>query len=162
ARNGMLFTRDGKLMIRNARHTRDPRPVEEGCACYTCGRFSRGALRHRVLARELLGAALATVHHLHFYLRLMREFRAALREGSRGGSPGEGAGEVVSRSVLYRVLLFVVLTAATIVFLVPTFVRPAPAFWPWRQPVRLGLDLQGGTHLLYGVEIEQAIDNTVD
>ena len=68
----------------------------------------------------------------------------------------------MSRSVLYRVLLFVVLTAATIVFLVPTFVRPAPAFWPWRQPVRLGLDLQGGTHLLYGVEIEQAIDNTVD
>ncbi|TMA69432.1 MAG: hypothetical protein E6J68_01525, partial [Deltaproteobacteria bacterium] len=68
----------------------------------------------------------------------------------------------MSRSVLYRVLLFVVLTGATIVFLVPTFVRPAPAFWPWRQPVRLGLDLQGGTHLLYGVEIEQAIDNTVD
>src|SRR5206468_686616 len=43
-----------------------------------------------------------------------------------------------------------------------TFVRPAPAFWPWRQPIRLGLDLQGGTHLLYGVEIDQAIDNTVD
>ncbi len=68
----------------------------------------------------------------------------------------------MSRSVLYRVLLFVVLTAATVVFLVPTFIRPAPAFWPWRQPVRLGLDLQGGTHLLYGVDIEQAIDNTVD
>ena len=88
ARNGMLFTRDGKLMIRNARHTRDPRPVEEGCACYTCGRFSRGALRHLVLAREMLGAVLATLHNLHFYLRLMREFRAALREGT---FPGRGA-----------------------------------------------------------------------
>ena len=68
----------------------------------------------------------------------------------------------MSRTVLYRVLLFVVLAAAAVVFLVPTFLRPAPVFWPWHQPVRLGLDLQGGTHLLYGVEIEQAINNTVD
>jgi queuine tRNA-ribosyltransferase len=82
ARNGMLFTRQGKLMIRNAGYARDPRPVEEGCACSTCGRFSRGALRHLVLAREMLGAQLATVHNLHFYLTLMREIRAALAEGS--------------------------------------------------------------------------------
>ena len=88
ARNGTLFTRDGKVVIRNARHARDPRPVEEGCVCYTCGRFSRGALRHLVLAREMLGAVLATLHNLHFYLRLMREFRAALREGT---FPGRGA-----------------------------------------------------------------------
>src|SRR3989454_6615530 len=51
---------------------------------------------------------------------------------------------------------------AALVLLVPTFVRPAPAFWPWHQPIRLGLDLQGGTHLLYGVDLDQAIDNTVD
>jgi len=68
----------------------------------------------------------------------------------------------VSRSVLYRVGAFVALVVAAVVFLVPTFVRPAPGWWPWRQPIRLGLDLQGGTHLLYGVDIEQAIDNTVD
>jgi len=68
----------------------------------------------------------------------------------------------VSRSVLYRVALFAALAVAAIVFLVPTFVRPAPAWWPWHQPVRLGLDLQGGTHLLYGVDIEQAIDTSVD
>jgi preprotein translocase subunit SecD len=68
----------------------------------------------------------------------------------------------VSRSVLYRVVLFVSLAIAAIVFLVPTFARPAPSWWPWHQPVRLGLDLQGGTHLLYGVDVEQAIDNTVD
>jgi queuine tRNA-ribosyltransferase len=78
----MLFTRQGKLMIRNAVHARDARPVEEGCECYTCTRFSRGALRHLVLAREMLGARLATLHNLHFYLRLMREVRAALAEGS--------------------------------------------------------------------------------
>src|SRR5581483_3589441 len=61
-----------------------------------------------------------------------------------------------------RLALFVGLAVAAIIFLVPTFVRPAPTWWPWKQPVRLGLDLQGGTHLLYGVDIEQAIDNTVD
>ena len=47
----------------------------------------------------------------------------------------------MSRTVLYRVLLFVVLAAAAVVFLVPSFLRPAPVFWPWHQPVRLGLDL---------------------
>ena len=64
--------------------------------------------------------------------------------------------------MLYRVALFAALAVASVIFLVPTFVRPAPAWWPWRQPVRLGLDLQGGTHLLYGVDIEQAIAQTVD
>jgi queuine tRNA-ribosyltransferase len=81
-RNGMLFTRQGKLMIRNAVHARDARPVEEGCECYTCVRFSRGALRHLMMAREMLGARLATLHNLHFYLRLMREMRSALAEGT--------------------------------------------------------------------------------
>jgi preprotein translocase subunit SecD len=68
----------------------------------------------------------------------------------------------VNRSVLYRAALFVALAVAGIVVLVPTLVRPAPTFRPWKQPVRLGLDLQGGTHLLYAVDIEQAIDGTVD
>ena len=81
-RNGTLFTRQGKLMIRNAMHARDPRPVEEGCSCHACMRFSRGALRHFFLAREMLGPQLATVHNLHFYLRLMREIRSALPEGT--------------------------------------------------------------------------------
>lgn len=64
--------------------------------------------------------------------------------------------------MLYRVLLFVALTVAALVFLVPTFIQPAPSWWPWQQPVRLGLDLRGGTHLLYGVDIEKAIDNTIE
>lgn len=80
ARNGMLFTREGKLMIRNARHATDRRPIEEGCECYTCRHFSRGALRHFALAGEMLGAQLASIHNLHFYLRLMRGLRAAIRE----------------------------------------------------------------------------------
>ena len=68
----------------------------------------------------------------------------------------------MSRTVLYRVALFAGLAVVAIVLLLPTFVRPAPSWLPWRQPVRLGLDLQGGTHLLYGVDIEQAIDRSVD
>ena len=79
-------------MIRNAAHARDPRPVEDGCPCYTCTRFSRGALRHLVLAREMLGAQLATLHNLHFYLHLMREVRAALTEGSFPARAAAAAG----------------------------------------------------------------------
>jgi queuine tRNA-ribosyltransferase len=82
ARNGMLFTRQGRFMIRNARHARDPRPADESCTCYTCRHFSRGALRHLALAKEMLGAQLATLHNLHFYLTLMREIRADLAAGT--------------------------------------------------------------------------------
>jgi len=68
----------------------------------------------------------------------------------------------VSQSVTYRALLFVVLILAAVVVLVPTVAGPAPAWWPWKQPVRLGLDLQGGTHLLYQVDIEAALANTAE
>jgi queuine tRNA-ribosyltransferase len=93
ARNGMLFTREGRLMIRNARHARDPRPVDEACACYACRHFSRGALRHLALAREMLGAQLATLHNLHFYLALMREIRSDLAAGTfpQGARAAAGA-----------------------------------------------------------------------
>jgi preprotein translocase subunit SecD len=62
----------------------------------------------------------------------------------------------------YRLVLILALAAASIVFLLPTFVEPAPTWWPWQQPVRLGLDLKGGTHLLYGVDVDAAIDATID
>jgi queuine tRNA-ribosyltransferase len=91
-RNGTLFTRQGKLMIRNAAHARDGRPIEDDCPCYACAHFSRGALRHLVLSREMLGAQLATVHNLHFYLHLMREIRAALAEGTFPARAAAAAG----------------------------------------------------------------------
>jgi queuine tRNA-ribosyltransferase len=78
----MLFTREGKLTIRNARHAGDTRPVDETCVCPTCRRFSRGALRHLMMTGEMLGAQLASLHNLYFYLHLMREIRAALDEGT--------------------------------------------------------------------------------
>ena len=61
----------------------------------------------------------------------------------------------------YRILLFVILALTASVFLLPTF-APAPPWWPWQQPIRLGLDLRGGTHLLYAVDIDQAIANGVE
>jgi preprotein translocase subunit SecD len=61
----------------------------------------------------------------------------------------------------YRILLFVVLALAASVFLLPTFAQ-TPSWWPWQQPIRLGLDLRGGTHLLYAVDIDQAIANGVE
>jgi preprotein translocase subunit SecD len=65
-------------------------------------------------------------------------------------------------SVGYRALILAALFFISAVVVVPTFVSPPPSWWPWQKPVRLGLDLQGGTHLLYQVQVEQAIDNTVD
>jgi queuine tRNA-ribosyltransferase len=78
ARNGTVFTRDGKLVLRNAVHADDFRPIDEACACGTCRRFSRAYLRHLFLAGEILGPVLATQHSLHFYCETMREARAAI------------------------------------------------------------------------------------
>jgi queuine tRNA-ribosyltransferase len=78
ARNAHLFTRRGVVNIRNAAHQRDTGPIEEGCACYTCRSYSRSYLRHLDRCNEILGAHLNTIHNLHFYLRLMREIRAAI------------------------------------------------------------------------------------
>jgi queuine tRNA-ribosyltransferase len=78
ARNAHLFTRTGVVNIRNAAHQRDTGPIEEGCSCYTCRNYSRSYLRHLDKCGEILGSHLNTVHNLHFYLRLMREIRAAI------------------------------------------------------------------------------------
>jgi queuine tRNA-ribosyltransferase len=81
ARNGTFFTREGRLNIRNARHKDDPAPVMEECSCYCCRNFSRAYLRHLVIAKEILGLHLATLHNLHFMLTLMREIRDAVKDG---------------------------------------------------------------------------------
>jgi queuine tRNA-ribosyltransferase len=81
ARNGWLFTRWGDLKIRNARHRDDTRPIDEACACYACRHFSRAYLHHLDRAKEILGARLATLHNLYYYLTLMRELREAIAAG---------------------------------------------------------------------------------
>jgi queuine tRNA-ribosyltransferase len=80
ARNAALFTRQGRINIRNARFERDPGPIEADCQCYTCRRFSRAYLRHLFKAGEMLAARLATIHNVHFLLQLMRDIRQALAQ----------------------------------------------------------------------------------
>ncbi|MGN6314108.1 MAG: tRNA guanosine(34) transglycosylase Tgt [Rhodanobacteraceae bacterium] len=85
ARNGFLFTRSGTLRIRNAKYEQDTSVIEEGCECYACANgFSRAYLRHLDRCNEILGAQLATIHNLHFYLRLMSELREAIAAGKLG------------------------------------------------------------------------------
>ena len=78
ARNGWLFTRYGDIRIRNARHRADTAPLDAVCGCYTCRNFSRSYLHHLQKINEILGARLATIHNLHYYLTLMAELRAAI------------------------------------------------------------------------------------
>ncbi|HZT78959.1 MAG TPA: tRNA guanosine(34) transglycosylase Tgt [Gemmataceae bacterium] len=80
-RNAGAFTADGPLRLRNAKHKRDPAPLESGCPCYTCRHFSRAYLHHLFLADEMLGPMLLSLHNVAFYVRLMAEARQAIREG---------------------------------------------------------------------------------
>jgi queuine tRNA-ribosyltransferase len=82
ARNAALFTRQGRLNIRNAQFERDPAPIEAGCGCYTCQHFSRAYLRHLFKAKEILAARLATIHNVHFLLALMGDMRQAIEAGT--------------------------------------------------------------------------------
>jgi queuine tRNA-ribosyltransferase len=85
ARNGMLFTRSGKMTIKNAKYAEDPSPIEPGCPCYTCRNYSRAYLRHLYFAEEILAFRLNTIHNLHFYLTFMREMRQAIAEDRLDG-----------------------------------------------------------------------------
>ncbi len=82
ARNGQLFTSEGRLNIKNARHADDPAPPDPRCVCYTCQHFSRAYLRHLFMAGEITAATLNTLHNLNFYLDSMRRIREAIAFGS--------------------------------------------------------------------------------
>ncbi len=80
ARNGMLFTSFGRIVIKNSRFASDERPLDPQCNCYTCRNYSRAYLRHLFVARELLAYRLNTIHNLSFFLGLMQEMRKAIEE----------------------------------------------------------------------------------
>jgi queuine tRNA-ribosyltransferase len=81
ARTGSALTATGRLNLHNARFARDPRPLEEGCGCPACTRFSRAYVRHLVNQEELLGHRLLSLHNLHFLLELTAGARAAIERG---------------------------------------------------------------------------------
>jgi queuine tRNA-ribosyltransferase len=78
ARNGQLFTSQGRVNIRNARWAADQSPLDPNCGCYTCRTHSRAYLRHLHMAGEITAAALNTLHNLTFYLDTMRRIRDAI------------------------------------------------------------------------------------
>lgn len=81
-RNGTYFTSVGRVNIRRAEHTRANEPIDPACTCYVCRKFSRGYLRHLNIAGEMLGAQLATLHNVHFYLDLMASARREIEQGT--------------------------------------------------------------------------------
>jgi queuine tRNA-ribosyltransferase len=85
ARNAQAWVPGGRLNLRNERFRDDPRPIQEGCRCLACRRFSRAYLAHLFRAGELLAYRLATCHNLTFTLDFMAEIRAALRAGTFPG-----------------------------------------------------------------------------
>ena len=82
ARNGSLFTRKGKLNIKNNCYQTDENPVDSACLCYTCKNFSRAYLRHLFMADEILAMRLNTIHNLRYYQRVMQGLRDAIDAGT--------------------------------------------------------------------------------
>ena len=80
-RHGHLYTNQGKINLFNAKYELDERPIEEGCGCPTCARYSRAYIRHLLKAKEMLGMRLCVLHNLYFYNTMMEEIRQALEEG---------------------------------------------------------------------------------
>ncbi|HEU5254395.1 MAG TPA: tRNA guanosine(34) transglycosylase Tgt, partial [Vicinamibacterales bacterium] len=78
ARNGQLFTSEGRINIKNARYAEDDGPIDPACGCYTCRTHSRAYLRHLYLAGEMTAGSLNTLHNLTFYLDTMRRIREAI------------------------------------------------------------------------------------
>ena len=79
-RHGHLYTNHGKINLFNAKYELDDRPIEEGCGCPACRRFSRAYIRHLLKAKEMLGMRLCVLHNLYFYNKMMEEIRNALDE----------------------------------------------------------------------------------
>ncbi len=80
-RNAYAFTASGPIRLRNSRFARDAGPIEQGCDCYACRTFTRGAIRHYFFAAEMLGPVLVSVHNIRFFQRLMGDIRRAIGEG---------------------------------------------------------------------------------
>lgn len=82
ARHAEVFTRRGKIKLRNLCHREADEPIEADCDCYACRTVSRGYLRHLFIAEEMLGPIYAAIHNVRFYLRMLEEARAAIRIGN--------------------------------------------------------------------------------
>jgi queuine tRNA-ribosyltransferase len=82
ARNGTVFTKEGKLVIRNAKYKYDFTPLDHHCDCYTCRNYTRAYIRHLFNTSEILGIRLTSYHNLYFLLKLMKNIREAIASDS--------------------------------------------------------------------------------
>ena len=81
-RHGHLYTNQGKINLFNKKYEKDMRPIEEGCQCPACRRYSRAYIRHLLKAKEMLGMRLCVLHNLYFYNTMMEEIRDAIEKGA--------------------------------------------------------------------------------
>lgn len=81
ARNGTIYTWQGKVSIKRSEYKEDPSPLDPECDCYTCTNYTKSYLRHLFLSGEILGSRLNTIHNIHFYMKLMEKAREAIAEG---------------------------------------------------------------------------------
>ena len=93
-RHGHLYTNYGKINLFNAKYELDERPIEEGCQCPACRRYSRAYIRHLLKAKEMLGMRLCVLHNLYFYNTMMTEIRSAIEEGRYGAYKKEKLGRM--------------------------------------------------------------------
>jgi queuine tRNA-ribosyltransferase len=82
ARHGAALVKGERLNLKNAQYAADESPIAAGCGCYTCQTFTRAYLRHLLVAGEILGLHLLSIHNLHFLLDLMRRIRASILDGA--------------------------------------------------------------------------------
>ena len=82
ARNGQIYTHSGVVRIKNSQYINDLEPLDDACECYTCTNFTRSYIRHLFNCNEILGARLATIHNLSFYIKLMENIRKSIQSDS--------------------------------------------------------------------------------
>jgi len=80
ARNGTVFTHDGRLVVRNAKYAEDFTPLDPDCGCYACRNFTRGYIRHLFKAGEILALRLNSIHNIYFLTHMMEEMRSAIEQ----------------------------------------------------------------------------------
>jgi len=98
-RNGTVFTSDGRLNIKRAEFRNDKRPLDEGCECSACRRFTRAYIRHLINQQELLGLRLLSLHNLRFLLELTANARAAIEQGRLASFKAEALGRLAAAVV---------------------------------------------------------------
>ncbi|HEX2768538.1 MAG TPA: tRNA guanosine(34) transglycosylase Tgt [Geobacteraceae bacterium] len=103
ARSATLFTRRGRIRLTNRNYRRDFYPIDPSCDCYACRKFTRAYIHHLFNANEVLSAILASIHNVHFYLKMMEEIRLSIEEGQfteykRGFLEGYLKGEVKGKA----------------------------------------------------------------